>query len=316
MEFHAIHPNYDAAADWDALAAGASFYHTRVWLGICGAALQAEAILLCLIDNGNLIAGMPGIITTRLGFKSFHSMPFGTYGGIAWKAVPSVEAEEYFLANLDRYFKTSGFAQIHINDFYGASEHLNSDLFRPQQCFTQILSCPDGVFGIPKKASVEIAAGEQEGGEVIVCRDAALIDRYIELYHLTDFRHGIQKHIYSKYFLTTLFNTIMGTDCLYWNGILFENRLVASQVHFFHGSTQIYWQAVSHPDFRQFRPDYRLLSDAIACGLKRGIQTINLGASPEDADGLIAFKKRWGGERQTYNILSHQSRLYSLLRGK
>ncbi len=74
-----------------------------------------------------------------------------------------------------------------------------------------------------------------------------------------------------------------------------------------------YWMAVSDTDKRAYRCDYRLLNDAIIEGGNRGILSLNLGASPDDAEGLIFFKERWGGQKYKYSILSTKSGLRKFL---
>ncbi|MCK5125786.1 MAG: GNAT family N-acetyltransferase [candidate division Zixibacteria bacterium] len=314
MDFQIVKTESLNLKAWSNLSQDASFFHTVEWCKICAKAMRAEAVFLCLFSDDILLVGMPGIITSKLKIKSFYSMPFGTYGGILTSPDVSDKEMSAFNSELSNYFTKEKYSRIVIADFDNSVTGTATNNFIRKKHFTQVLTYPVGEYRPGKKTLTEIRVGEKNGGEIVTFNDGNYIDEYFSLYEATEKRHGRKKSLYGKQFFKILADSLLPSKKLYWNGLVKDGQLIGSQIHFLHGRRQYYWQAVSHPDKRDFRPDYRLLYDAIQYGVVQGIREINLGASPEDAEGLIFFKKRWGSVKKPYDILEYKSKLYSLLR--
>ncbi len=312
MEFRVVPFHKISKDEWRQLTVDASFYQSIPWVQVCVDALQSEAVLLCLYDSHQLIGGMPGIITSRLKMKSFASMPYGTYGGIIWHTSPNKTHVTAFLEGLQTYLDKQLFSRVNIADFSGGLAEWDAQGFSRIHAETQVLSLGQEGYAPDKKTAVEIRNGEKRGGRVRQLTGSEFTDEYFNLYRRAEQRHERKKLLYDQRFYLALAKHMRENTGIYWNGLFVDDVMIGAQIHFIFGLRQYYWQAVSANDAREYRPDYRLLYDAIRFGQKRGVTEINLGASPADAHGLVFFKKRWGSVKQEYTLYEFKSRLRKL----
>ena len=93
-----------------------------------------------------------------------------------------------------------------------------------------------------------------------------------------------------------------------------DDVMIGSRISFLHGGSLFNWQAVSDYRYRRFKANQVLLDEAVRRGRAAGAATINLGASPPDAEGLIDYKERWGGRRVVYDVLSGRSGIFRMVK--
>jgi lipid II:glycine glycyltransferase (peptidoglycan interpeptide bridge formation enzyme) len=181
--------------------------------------------------------------------------------------------------------------------------------------FTHIVSLDsqDGPWPHPK-IRYDIRTGLKADSEIVRLERPEQIDDFYHLYRMTARRHGGKGPFRDKKFFEILFDYLHNTDKLYWTGLLAEDSLVGSQIHFIHENTLFNWQTVSNYEKRQYKPSQLLMNDAVEKAISLGLGKVNLGASPSDAGGLIRYKERWRGTRIEYNIYTSRSRLRRLIR--
>ncbi|MEE9442787.1 MAG: GNAT family N-acetyltransferase [candidate division Zixibacteria bacterium] len=314
IEIRIIDRRYLDEPSWENLARRGSFYHTLQWVDICAKGIPGRGIFVCGYENDSLLCGMPAIISRRMGAKSFYSMPNGTYGAVLWSEDILSDHREQFGRGLIDYFTENSFSQVIIVDYANSLGFWQNRRFSSESNSTHILDLRgENDFSPPKKVMTEIKIGEKARGEVIRITDDHWLEEYYALYLRNELRHGRSRPLYEKRFYEAIVEKLKDSDNLYWNGLIVKDRLIGSQIHFIHNKAQYYWQAVSDFDKRNFRPDYRLLYDAIKYNRNQGVLTVNLGASPADAEGLVFFKERWGGRKFKYPILTNKSKLRKLL---
>ncbi|MFH1698970.1 MAG: GNAT family N-acetyltransferase [Candidatus Zixiibacteriota bacterium] len=314
MEIRIIDRRYIDESSWENLARRGSFYHTLPWVDICEKGIPGRGIFVCGYENDSLMCGLPAIISRRMGAKSFYSMPNGAYGAVLWSEEILRDQKDEFAKGLTDYFADSSFSQAIIVDYANSIGFWHNRHFFSKSVSTHILDLGSkDEYSPPKKVLSEIKIGEEAGGDIIRINNDQWLDDYYALYLRNELRHGRTRPLYEKRFYKAIMGKLHDSDNLYWNGLIVKDRLVGSQIHFINNKTQYYWQAVSDFDKRNYRPDYRLLYNAIKSNRNRGVLSVNLGASPVDAEGLIYFKERWGGREFKYPILTSKSKLRKLL---
>jgi len=294
---------------WDELAAGGTFFHTRQWADICSQGLghRAQAIFLTGYENGKIVAGMPAIITRKLGIKSFYSMPYGTYGEVVLAADGDEIQRDLFNAHLIEYLKKNKFSRIAITDFEGKFARISEPFLSWSPAFTHIISLNGASKHDPpdKKINGHIRAGLRADTVKVVVEHGEHLDSFYDLYILTEKRHDQLNPLYSRKFFKAIFDILNGSKMLYWNALMDGDSMIGSCINFIYGNTLFNWQTVSDYSKRHLKPNHVLLSDAINQAIENGIDKINLGASPPYAHSLIDYKERWGGMRYDYdNYLS------------
>ena len=310
-------PELDQPA-WDSLTEPVSFFHSSVWSDVWVDALapRGTAVFLCGFDGRSLVAGLPAVITRRLGIRSFYSMPNGTYGGAVFASGIDDNARQEFRDGLAAYLRQARFDRVEIADFYGALTDWPDSPLGKSSAATHMIDLKDGVAYRPpdKKIMGHLHAGQKSGGEIVRVTDEMGLDPFYRLYRMTEGRHGRKRPRYTRRFFACLLRRMADNPALYWTAVLLDGEMIGSQINFIQGKTLFNWQTVFDYEMRQHKPNHLLLEDAIRVGMARGVGRVNLGASPPEADGLIDYKERWGGIRHEYNILSYRSLRHRLLR--
>lgn len=316
MDFRVIERERLDTAAWDNLARHGSFFHTASWADICltGLAAAHQAVFLCGFEENELIAGMPGLVTRRFGFRTFYSMPYGTYGAPVFSERCREERRREFLDSLSAYFQRMRFSSVFIADFDGSLSDWSEYQMQRTRHFTHIVSLenPEDYRPRPNIES-DLRTGHKLRSEIIHVEDISQIDDFYRLYRLTGMRHKGGPELGKRLF-DTIFKHLAETDKLYWTGLMAEGRLVGSNIHFIHGDTLFNWQTVSDYAMRHYKPGPMLMYDAISMAIRTGLKKVNLGASPPEAAGLVFYKERWQGVRTEYDILTIGSWWRRLLR--
>jgi len=290
---------------WNELAVNGSFFHTRQWADICsrGLGYNANSIFITGIEDGKLIIGMPAIITKSFGFKSFYSMPFGTYGEVILRKEIDETKRDIFNTHLINYLKSKHFSRIAITDFEGKFAKISEPFLSSLPAFTHIINLNgDDKYSPPdKKINGHIRAGLKAETKEIIINNKMHLDAFYKLYLMTGKRHEQRKPLYSKRFFFTILDVLNNSSMLYWNALIENEKMIGSCINFIHNGTLFNWQTVSDYSKRHLKPNHVLLTSAINLAIKNGIKKINLGSSPVYAHTLIDYKERWGGIRVNYD---------------
>ena len=318
MEFRILRRKELDRDAWNELAANGTFFQTCEWTDICsdGIGFHASSIFLTGYEGGELVAGMPAVISRRFGFRMFYSMPYGTYGELILKNGTDEQQRDTFNANLIKYLKENRFSRISITDFEGRLSEVGEPFLTWSPSFTHIINLESESNYIPPDERIleQVRNGLKSGTARVSIRTTEDLDSFYNLYLMTEKRHGQRKPLYSKRFFETILKLLRDSNKLYWNALMKDQRMVGSCINFIHGDTLFNWQNVSDYSKRYLRPNHVLIADAIEYAIRRGINKINLGASPPYAHSLIDFKKRWGGKEVSYDSYLSSSWLLRLLR--
>jgi CelD/BcsL family acetyltransferase involved in cellulose biosynthesis len=321
MEFRVVdRPSLDVSK-WDRLVHKESFFQTVPWSDVCvkgfvagKRAASARAVFLCGYEGDMLVAGLPAVIIRRVGFRSFYSMPGDTYGGVIYSDEITDDGKREFLDYLTGYLRSRRFSRVRLVDFHGRLADWSGFALRRSRAFTHVISLSNTEDFCPhKRVMRDLRTARREAAEIVSVSGDADVDAFYRLYRITELRHGRRRPIYTKGFFEVLAQVMRGSPSLYWTGLIAEGEMIASQVNFIHGGTLFNWRVVSDYSKRRHKPNQTLLLDAIQKGREGGASTINLGASPPEAEGLIGYKERWGGGRVDYDILTHWSGVRRLL---
>ncbi|MBN2071882.1 MAG: GNAT family N-acetyltransferase [Candidatus Krumholzibacteriota bacterium] len=316
MEFRVIDRKSLDVPAWEKLTAESSFFHSHYWVDTCvdGLSPGTHAEFLCGYEGDLLIAGMPAVITRDFGFKSFYSMPYGTYGEVVMADGVNGSTRDEFYLHLVKYLKKRRFSRIAITDFDRNFSGMSEPFLDHSETFTHIIYLDDNEEHTPpdRKINGHIRAGQKADTEIICIKTREQLNAFYRLYEMTEKRHGSIKPLYSKHFFNSILKHLSNTEMLYWNCLMFGDRMVGSCINFIYAGTLFNWQTVSDYEYRRFKPNHILLSEAIDVGISMGIRKINLGASPSYAHSLIDYKERWGGVRVGYDTYLSDSWLRRL----
>jgi CelD/BcsL family acetyltransferase involved in cellulose biosynthesis len=317
MQFRMLNKKEIDRESWNGLASNGTFFQTFEWADICsrGIGFGARAIFLTMYRDGELIAGMPAVITRKFGFRSFYSMPYDTYGELILRDNGDESQKDLFNTNMIRFLKEGRFSRISITDFEGNLSEIGEPFLTWSPAFTHVINLDSSSDYHPPDERIldQVRNGLKSGTTRKAIRTGADLDSFYTLYKMTEKRHGQRNPLYSRRFFETILASLRDSEKLYWNSLLEGGRMVGSCINFIHRDTLFNWQNVSDYSKRHLRPNHVLISDAIEYAIGRGLKKINLGASPPYAHSLIDFKQRWGGEKVDYDIYRSSSWLLRLL---
>ena len=182
MNFRQIdRPALDQTA-WDGLTEPTSFFLSSVWSDVWVEALapRGTAVFLCGYDGRRLVAGLPAVITRRLGLRSFYSMPNGTYGGAVFAAGIDDDARRKFREALAAYLRHHRFDRVEIVDFHGTLTDWPDSPLAGSTAATHMIELKDGAPYRPpdKKILGHLHAGQKSGGEIVRVTDEKGLDSF------------------------------------------------------------------------------------------------------------------------------------------
>lgn len=143
-------------------------------------------------------------------------------------------------------------------------------------------------------SAVRRAVRKADAGELrtVIATDSAAMRDYYDLHCLTRQRHGAppQSYTFFERIQRHLLESGKGFIVLARKGEL----AVAGAVYFQWGRQALYKFGASNEAFQALRPNNLVFREAIRECLRRGCQSLDLGRSSLDNDGLRRFKLGWG----------------------
>jgi hypothetical protein len=274
---HSLYTSMDFARLWKTMGGRDIF-----WVAVCG---------------GEFGAILPGVEFHHGPFTVFQSMPNGLFMQVWFSSDDDRARESYSVALLDAIFRY-GYAKIYLNDFY---RHLNTVCrFGTLDCATTVVDLSDpGWRPTNRKTRAEIRKAEREGTRLEKFDVSRHFDRFLSLVDMSEERHGRISR-YSKAFFNELAGIGERDNRVRWVATIRQDQLVASHIFFVDGASALWWQLYFDKAFSYAKPNSYTFYTIVHQLASEGVRHINLGTSPSGAQGIIAHKEKWGGERQTY----------------
>lgn len=271
---------------------------------------NSNGVIWVAEDNDTILAVLPGI---EFGFKPFcrfQSMPDGCYGGIFTNLHITFDHDKV-KKQLLKQILNYGYIKLYINDFYNSIPIVeNSPHFTIQ---TQIIDLNKNI-EIPsdKKIQSEIRKAEREN---IIIENFDInkhFNKFLILMNQTEKRHK-RKPKYSDSFYKILADKSKYDSKIIWLWCEHNGQAVASHINIVERNQCLNWQVFYNKEFSNLKANQLMLSRLIDILKIKKINLLNLGASPEDARGLINYKTKWGSEIRTYNCYYKKSWLGKLI---
>jgi Acetyltransferase (GNAT) domain len=141
-----------------------------------------------------------------------------------------------------------------------------------------------------------IRKAERSGLNVRVVSTREAVLKFFCLHTLTRKRHGLPPMPLS-YFLR-VYDSIIEPGLGFVVMVEKEARPVAAAVFFTHGKRAVYKFAASDLTFQSLRPNNLVMWEGIKSLMQRGADTLHLGGTSMEGEGLRRFKLSWGSEEE------------------
>ena len=283
----------------------ASSRFARLWLSDRG----HDVYWLVESDNSPL-AVMTAVEFGARPVRRLQAMPDGLYCHV----LPFPGSEAGVSSSASIIFEavaSENYSKIFVQDFHREFEEPQG--FEVTQCETNLVDIADPEWEPPDaKIRSEIRKAGREGIQVIPFDPGKHFDSFISLMEQTERRHDNAPR-YSPAFFAALAELSRSDERIYWAHVEVDGRAAASHIYLIDGDMALNWQVYFDKEFSWLKPNQYILYDTAKKCRERGIRTINLGASPGDAEGLAVYKEKWGGITYKYPCYHRTSLIGKLL---
>jgi hypothetical protein len=139
-----------------------------------------------------------------------------------------------------------------------------------------------------------IRKAERGGIEIHSLRTRDSIEAYYKLHCVTRKRHGVPPQ--PLRFFQLIHKNVIEPGHGFVALARFKGEWIAGAVYFEFASKALYKFGASIPAFQHLRPNNLLMWQAILRFRSQGFQELSLGRTDLQSDGLLQFKRGWGGE--------------------
>ncbi len=261
-------------------------------------------------EDGKPLVAIKGIEVGIGPLKRFMSMPDGLYAPV-WIAPEYDHAsDELFDILLDGLAGYS-YVKTFIYDF--ADRFPKHKSFEVKMCETGLVNIADPNWEPPDdKLRAQIRKAEREGISVVPFSWDRHHIAFLDLMNRTEQRHG-RAPKYSVAFFEQLANLASVDKRVQWAWCEYESKPACSHIYFIDGTMLQGWNFYFDKAFSFLKPNQYISYTVCRESAKQGVTHFNLGGSPESAEGLSYYKKRWGGETYRYPSLVRLAHIGKLL---
>ncbi|MEK7775450.1 MAG: GNAT family N-acetyltransferase [Candidatus Zixiibacteriota bacterium] len=271
-------------------------------------ALSGHVVFWVAEEEGNIAAVLAGVEFGRKPLARFQSLPDGIPSVFACQGITHdrVHLASQILDGLSQH----GYIKTFVTDFDNSFPPHST--FHRAEMVTHVVDISNPSYEPSDKTLMsEIRKAEREHTSVVPFNWSKHGGRFIDLVAISETRHG-RLPKYPSPFFERLAVVAEHDDRIIWMWCEHEGRAVASHIYFIQGDNAINWQIYYDKDFPFLKANQLTTWRTIADLRARGVTRLNLGASPDEAEGLVAYKSKWNAVEHSYSILEKKSWLGKL----
>lgn len=272
-------------------------YHDPGWLNLLKEAFGYRQHGFLLLKEGDIIGGLFLFEVRGLGGRRLVSTPFRDRGGLLIKEGFD---PDLILAEAIKRLEKSKHRYLLIKEESPLAPDLMKrwDLNVSRSHITTRLDLRVGKDALWKhldnNAQGPVKQAEKYGLKFLQGKSINDMDIFYEIFLRT--RRSLGVPSFSRAFFRSLWNNL----CLKNKAVLFlaekDGKAVAGAIHLLHKNTVIYGYAASLMKFRFLRGSDFLIWKSLEWAIDSRFSVFDFGADSISQEGLLAFKKKWGGE--------------------
>ena len=294
--------------EWSALlnvADGATPFHTRNWQAIYDRAnVGAESLaLLARSASGSLLAAMPVTRFRKLGLVACVASGFSVYGHPLISPDAPPDALDALLAAYVSLASGPLTLLSRVVDLQGACIPLARSGYRPIPFTTHVVTLDPSFEDVQNRfgSSARNALQQALNSGLVIqsSTDDADMAVFAELSTANYRAHGRRPYPASVY---PALMRQLSPERLWFDVARCEGQVIAGGLHVVGPCGVAYWMTACNPDFLRLRPNDLLICTAIERACRAGKRWYDLGPCPPEAEGLRAFKRKWGARDVPYTV--------------
>ena len=269
----------------------ATFFHTSNWAKVLCDSYRYQPVYFTSINNDKLSALIPVMeINSLFTGKRGASLPFTD------QCEPLLNRSNRFHPFLEKIYQHGKKAGWKSVEFRGGQSHMGDNISYASYFIHTLNLSKDhqeifSNFRDSTKRNIKKAA--KSGVEIDIGTSLESLKAFYWLNCITRKRHGLPPQPFS--FFKSLYQHVFSKK----KGIVvlasFQEKAIAGGIYFHFNDKAIYKYGASDPAWQRFRPNNRVMWEAIKYYNKKGFMTLNLGRTETDNTGLLQFKRGWGG---------------------
>lgn len=280
--------------DWEELllrSGDSTFFHTAAWTKVLSDTYSYRPVFFAYFDGDRLSGLMPFMeVRSSLTGKRGVSLPFSDH------CPPHFICHDLFREAVDRvldYGKKAGWRTIEWRD--GGSFPETSPCNELFLTHDIDLGKPEADFQAQLKESNRrsIRKAVREGVTIRIDRSFASVRSFYQLNCLTRRRHGLPPQPFS--FFLKIFEHVVAKGMGMVTSAVHSGRPIAASIFFHFGDRAIFKFGASDISHQGLRPNNLVMWEAMKWYKESGFSRLNLGRTDPLDEGLLRFKRAWGG---------------------
>lgn len=298
--FEQLSTNQKTALDSHSFFTSTAF--SKLWESIGGKPVWWTA------EDKDSFTILPGIEFGISKLKRFQAMTDGLYANfVTSQILMDIDCSKEMLTAIGNY----EYAKVFIFDFQNQFSY--HSIYQIEKLSTILVDITDSEWLPPdKKMQSELRKAERENILIEKFDTAKHMDKFLTLMTETEKRHG-RKPKYPEKFYRNLADLSQVDERILWFWCEHKGNPVSSHINFIEQQMLFNWQVFYDKEFSFLKANQKMLYDMVQKYQNGVFRYLNLGASPPDAESLVEYKMKYGGEIYTYKMLTKKNLAGKLL---
>ena len=277
-----------------------TFYYSQAWLDLIPKLYGYKLIPLTTTNTGGQVTGFLPLcyMQSPLTGKRLVSLPFSDYCPLL--------AEDEDSANIliDQAVRLAQQKRVRYLELRsGPNEVLakRSDMVRSDlyvRWLMPLTTNPDALWSsLRKPIQHQIKKAQKMGVQARLAESREEVAHYYRLHLQTRCKkHGMPAQ--PQHYFYDAWDALAASGKMQLLLAEYEGKVIASMILFASGTTVQYAYGASDEQYLHLAPNNLLMWTAISWGSTHGYQTLDMGRTSCDNEGLMEFKRRWGAVKE------------------
>lgn len=291
----------------------ATIFQTQEMLDVLRKSFDNYRIRYIIASEDNkIVCGMPIIRIKRRTFCGCSTADWGTPVLLENNKVALKEVLEKFSS----LSSEKGISYLSVNDYFDKCSFLKCLGFSAKRCLYQIvdLETPfENMFKgkISKSRRKNAQASIKRGVTVEEVITAEQVEEYYEMAKYTYATRGGALP-YSLQFYQNVLEIMSEKGLVKWHMARKNEKPIAATLHFIYKDMVFDLLDASYHEYQNFRANDLLVYNMMKWACENNFKYYNFGSSGENAEGLIEFKRIWGGVESHFPIYEKQNMTHKI----
>ena len=237
--------------------------------------------IIPLFEVRSLITGKRGV-----------SLPFTDFCNFLSESEELIPA---LLDNIFEYGRQNKWKYVEFRSLFFPYESAASEIFYTHD--VDLSPSPETIWNSLKDTNRRnIKKAVKEGVQIKFETSLEALNEFYRLQVITRKRHGLPPQPFK--FFKAIYENIIAKNLGVIVSAFYANKIIASAIYFNFNRKALFKFGASEEKYHHLRPNNLIMWEAIAWHKDRGCYNLNLGRTEEKNEGLLNYKRLWGGKER------------------